>query len=130
MDTGKTVDGVISGFNDWRGAVMANLRKIILEADPQMTEELKWHDAPSFSDNGLVCLLAAFKDKVKMTFNMGAALPDPAGLFNSELEGKQWRAIDFFKDSRVDEKALKALVQAAVALNKTKAKPTKKKTTD
>jgi hypothetical protein len=130
MDTGKTVESVISGFNDWRGAVMANLRKIIFEADPQMTEELKWHDAPSFSDGGLVCLLAAFKDKVKMTFNVGAALPDPTRLFNSELEGKKWRAIDFFKDSIVDEKALKALVQAGVALNKAKAKPTKKKTTD
>ncbi len=108
---------------EWKGDLLSRLRALIMEADPQMTEERKWvkpsnpAGVPTFSHNGLVCTGETYKSVVKMTFARGAALPDPAGLFNSSLEGNTRRAIDFREGDEVDEEALKALIRAAVALN-------------
>lgn len=122
MQPDKLIDGLISNLADWRGAVIANIRKIIHEADSEIVEEWKWRGAPVWSHDGIVCLAVPFKDKVKMTFYSGAFLADPDKLFNSELEGKQWRAIDIHKDDTIDEKSLKTLVRAAVAYNTSKPK--------
>ena len=108
---------------DWRGELLSRLRALIMEADPEMTEERKWvkptnpAGVPTFSHNGLVCTGETYKSVVKMTFAKGASLPDPSGLFNSSLEGNTRRAIDFREGDEVDEEALKALIRAAVALN-------------
>ena len=108
---------------DWRGELLSRLRALIMEADPQMTEERKWRKpsnpagVPTFSHNGLVCTGETYKSVVKMTFAKGASLEDPSGLFNSSLEGNTRRAIDFREGDEVDEEALKALIRAAVALN-------------
>ena len=108
---------------DWRGELLSRLRALIMEADPGMTEERKWvkptnpAGIPTFSHNGLVCTGETYKSVVKLTFAKGASLPDPAGLFNSSIDGKTRRAIDFRKGDAVDEEALTALVRAAVALN-------------
>jgi hypothetical protein len=124
MNANKQIDALIAGLADWRGVALANLRRAIHAADPEIVEEWKWRGAPVFSDNGIVCVAGAFKDKVKLTFYKGANLPDPDKVFNSELEGKQWRAVDLREGDKVDERALKTLVCAAVQLNK--AKPAKK----
>ena len=108
---------------DWRGELLARLRALIMEADPEMTEERKWRKpsnpagVPTWSHNGLVCTGETYKNVVKMTFAKGASLADPSGLFNSSLEGNTRRAIDFREGDQVDEEALKALIRAAVALN-------------
>src|SRR5213082_1838829 len=108
---------------DWRGEMLSRLRALILEADPEMTEERKWRKpsnpagVPTFSHNGLICTGEAYKSVVKITFAKGASLEDPSGLFNSSLEGNTRRAIDFHEGDKIDEKALKALVRAAAALN-------------
>jgi hypothetical protein len=108
---------------DWRGEMLSRLRALILEADPEMTEERKWvkpsnpAGVPTFSHNGLVCTGETYKNAVKMTFARGASLADPSGLFNSSLEGNTRRAIDFHEGDQVDEEALKALIRAAVDLN-------------
>ncbi len=119
--------------SDWRGVMLARIRKIIQGADPDVVEEVKWRKpsngmvgVPVWSHGGIICTGETYKDKVKMTFAKGAALADPAGLFNSSLEGNTRRAIDFQEGDKIDEKALKAVIRAAVALNtsaKTKAKP-------
>jgi hypothetical protein len=127
MQPTEFIDEYIASLNDWRGAVIANIRKIIHDADSQIVEEWKWRGTPIWSHDGIVCLAKAFKDKVKVTFYNGAKLADPDKVFNSELEGKQWRAIDIYKDDKINEKSLKALVVAAIKLNQAKGKPGKKK---
>jgi hypothetical protein len=122
MNTGELIDDLIAGLADWRGATFAALRQAIREADPAIVEEWKWRGTPVWSDHGIVCLAKAFKDKVKLTFIEGASLPDPHKLFNNELEGNQWRAIDLYKGDAINEGALIALVRAAVEHNRAKVK--------
>jgi hypothetical protein len=112
----ELIDGRIAELGDWRGELLARLRGLIKQADPQVVEEWKWAN-PVWSHDGLICTGESYKSVVKMTFPKGASLPDPAGLFNSSLDGNVRRAIDFHQGDRVDEKALKALIRAAVALN-------------
>lgn len=110
------IDARIAELGDWRGAMLSRLRALIRQADPEVTEEWKWR-TPVWSHNGLICTGETYKKVVKMTFAKGASLPDPSGLFNSSLEGNTRRAIDIHEDDALDETALKALIQAAVALN-------------
>ncbi len=102
--------------------MLSRLRALIKEADPEVAEEWKWRGTPVWSHNGLICTGETYKNVVKMTFAKGASLRDPSGLFNSSLEGNARRAIDFHEGDKVDEKALKALIRAAVALNKSSAR--------
>jgi hypothetical protein len=127
MDASEQIDELILRLIDWRGETLANLRRIIHEADPQIVEEWKWKGAPVFSDHGIVCVANAFKDKVKLTFYNGASLPDPDNLFNTGLEGKQWRTIDLYEGDKINESSLKVLVRAGVDFNKAQAKLAAKK---
>jgi hypothetical protein len=115
------IDARIKEFGDWRGEMLGRLRAMVRKADPQIVEEWKW-SVPVWSRDGLICTGETYKSVVKMTFAKGAALKDPARLFNSSLEGNTRRAIDFREGDKVNEKALKALVRAAVSLNKAAAK--------
>ena len=118
------IDDRIKELGDWRGKMLAKLRKIILAADPEIVEEWKWRGTPVWSHGGIVCTGETYKAVVKMTFAKGASLPDPAGLFNSSLDGNVRRAIDIREGDKVDVTALKDLIRAAVALNlETKSKP-------
>jgi hypothetical protein len=120
------IDEKIRELGDWRGKILAKVRAIIREADPQIVEEWKWRGTPIWSHGGIVCTGETYKNVVKMTFAKGAALPDPSGLFNSSLEGNVRRAIDIHEGDKVDPAALKDLIRAAVALNlkgKSRAKP-------
>jgi hypothetical protein len=111
------IDEKIKELGDWRGKTLAKVREIIHEADPEIIEEWKWMGSPCWSHHGLICVGNAHKDKVKLTFSQGASLPDPDKLFNAGLDGNQWRAIDLYQGDRVNERALKNLIRAAVALN-------------
>ena len=111
------IDARIAELGDWRGATLAQIRKLIKEADPDMVEEWKWRGVPVWEHAGIICTGETYKAVVKMTFAKGAALEDPAGLFNSSLEGNTRRAIDIHEGEAIDEEALKALVLAAVELN-------------
>jgi hypothetical protein len=111
------IDAKINELGDWRGKMLAKVREVIRKADPEIVEEWKWRGVPVWSRGGIVCTGETYKAVVKMTFAKGAALADPAGLFNSSLEGNVRRAIDIREGEKVDEAALKALVRAAVALN-------------
>ena len=115
------IDARIEELGGWRGEMLSRLRAVIKEADPEVVEEWKWEN-PVWSHHGLICTGEAYKKVVKMTFAKGASLKDPAGLFNSSLEGNVRRAIDFHEEDRVNEKALKALIRAAVALNRSSAR--------
>ncbi len=118
------IDEKIKELGDWRGKMLAKVRTIIHQADPEIVEEWKWMGTPVFSHGGIVCTGETYKNVVKMTFAKGAALPDPSGLFNSSLEGNVRRAIDIHEGEKVDEAALKELIRAAVVLNlKSKDKP-------
>jgi hypothetical protein len=117
----ELIDAKIAGLGDWRGPMLARIRALIKAADPEVIEEWKW-STPVWSHNGLICTGESYKKVVKMTFAKGASLPDPSGLFNSSLEGNVRRAIDFHESDKLDEKALKALIRAAVALNKSSAR--------
>jgi hypothetical protein len=117
----QLIDARIEELGDWRGKTLSRLRALIREADPEVVEEWKWN-VPVWSHDGLICTGETYKSAVKMTFAKGAALKDPSGLFNSSLEGNTRRAIDFHEGEKIDEKALKALFQAAVTLNKSKGK--------
>jgi hypothetical protein len=117
----ELIDARIEELGDWRGERLSRLRALIKAADPEVTEEWKWK-TPVWSHDGLVCTGETYKKVVKMTFAKGASLKDPSGLFNSSLEGHVRRAIDFHEGDPLDEKALKALVRAAVALNKSSAR--------
>lgn len=108
------IDARIEELGDWRGEMLARLRALIKEAAPDVIEEWKWRGVPVWSHNGIICTGETYKSVVKMTFAKGAALPDPAGLFNASLEGNTRRAIDFQQGAQIDEKALKELVRAAV----------------
>ncbi len=116
----QLIDARIKELGDWRGKMLSRLRTLVKEADPEVVEEWKW-SVPVWSHDGLICTGEAYKSVVKMTFAKGAALKDPSGLFNSSLDGNTRRAIDFREGEKIDEKALKALVRAAVTLNKSKA---------
>ncbi|AGH51342.1 hypothetical protein G432_18120 [Sphingomonas sp. MM-1] len=113
----RLIDERIRALGDWRGEMLGRLRALILEADPDMVEEWKWRGVPVWYHDGMVCTGETYKTAVKMTFAKGAALDDPAGLFNASLDGNTRRAIDFHEGDAIDEPALKALVRAAVALN-------------
>ena len=117
----KLIDARIKELKDWRGETLARLRTLIKQADPEVVEEWKWGGVPVWSHAGIICTGETYKNVVKMTFAKGASLKDPSGLFNSSLEGNTRRAIDFHEGGKIDEKALKALICAAVALNKSKA---------
>jgi hypothetical protein len=118
------IDQRIEELGDWRGKMLAKVRKLVHQADPEIVEEWKWMGTPIWSHAGIVCTGESYKSVVKMTFARGAALPDPAGLFNSSLEGNVRRAIDIHEGEKVNEAALKALIRAAVALNlESKSKP-------
>jgi hypothetical protein len=110
------IDERIKELGDWRGKMLSQLRTLIKQADPDVVEEWKW-EVPVWSHDGLICTGETYKNVVKMTFAKGAALEDPSGLFNSSLEGNTRRAIDFHEGEKIDEKALKALIRAAVRLN-------------
>jgi len=116
----QLIDARIGELSDWRGEMLSRLRALIKEADPAVVEEWKWRGVPVWSHDGLICTGETYKNVVKMTFAKGAALEDPSGLFNASLEGNTRRAIDFREGEKLDEKALKALVRAAVTLNKSK----------
>jgi hypothetical protein len=121
---GKTpsqlIDARIEELGDWRGKMLSRLRALIQEADPEVVEEWKWRGVPVWSHEGLICTGETYKSVVKMTFAKGAALKDPARLFNSSLEGNTRRAIDLHEGEKIDEEALKTLIRSAVALNKSK----------
>ena len=112
------IDKYIAGLTDWRGKTLANVRNIIHDADPEIIEEWKWMGSPCWYHDGLILVGNAHKDKVKLTFSQGASLPDPDKLFNAGLEGNKWRAIDFHEADRIDERALKNIIRAAVACNR------------
>jgi len=111
------IDARIKELPDWRGATLARVRALIKAADPEVVEEWKWRGVPVWEHDGIICTGETYKAAVKLTFANGAALADPSGLFNSSLEGNVRRAIDIHEGDRIDEKALKALIRAAVALN-------------
>src|SRR5262245_3543042 len=117
----QEIDARIKELGDWRGAMLAKLRALVKQADPDVVEEWKWRGVPVWEHDGILCTGETYKAVVKMTFAKGAALADPSRLFNSSLEGNTRRAIDFHEGDEIDEKALKALVRAAVALNQSTA---------
>ena len=114
---GRLIDARIKELSDWRGETLARVRILIKQADPEVVEEWKWRGVPVWSHAGMICTGETYKNVVKMTFAKGASLEDPSRLFNSSLEGNARRAIDFHEGDKIDEKALKALIRAAVALN-------------
>jgi hypothetical protein len=120
------IDARIKELGDWRGEMLARIRGIIKQADPKVVEEWKWRGVPVWEHDGIICTGETYKAVVKMTFAKGAALDDPTDLFNSSLEGNTRRAIDFHQGDKIDEKALKALIREAVALN-TAARAARKK---
>lgn len=123
------IDAKINQLADWRGKTLAKVRKIIHQADPDVVEEVKWMGTPIFSHAGIICTGETYKSSVKLTFAKGASLDDPAGLFNSSLEGNVRRAIDIHEGDKIDEAALKHLVRTAVALNlKGKSEPKPRQT--
>jgi hypothetical protein len=118
----QLIDARIRELGDWRGEMLSRLRALIKEAEPGVVEEWKWRGVPVWYLGGMICTGESYKSVVKMTFAKGAALKDPSHLFNSSLDGNTRRAIDFHEGQKVDEKALKALVRAAVALNRSRDK--------
>jgi len=122
MQPSELIDRLIAEIPDWRGETFARIRKTILEADPQIVEEWKWMGSPVWSRDGIIAVANAHKGKVKLTFLYGASLPDPDKLFNAGLEGNARRAIDFFEGDKVNARALKTLVRAAIEHNQIKSK--------
>jgi hypothetical protein len=114
----ELIDARIKELGDWRGEMLARIRELIKDADPDVVEEWKWRGVPVWYHDGMICTGETYKNVVKMTFAKGAALKDPSSLFNSSLDGNTRRAIDFREGDTVDEKALKALIRAAVELNR------------
>ena len=117
LSPSQLIDARIKELGDWRGRMLARVRALIQEADPEVVEEWKWRGVPVWSHDGILCTGETYKAVVKLTFAKGAALDDPAGLFNSSLDGNTRRAIDIREGAAIDEAALKALIRAAVALN-------------
>src|SRR6516162_3438136 len=118
----QLIDARIKELGDWRGSMLSRLRSLVKQADPEVVEEWKWRGVPVWSHEGLICTGETYKNIVKMTFAKGAALKDPSRLFNASLEGNVRRAIDFHDGEKIDEEPLKALVRAAVTLNKSRSK--------
>ena len=117
----------IAELGDWRGDILGRMRKLVKETDPEVVEEWKWMGTPVWSHDGVICTGESYKDKIKLTFAKGASLEDPAGLFNSSLDGNTRRAIDILEGEEIDEPAFKTLVRQAIALNSAgKSKPSKK----
>jgi hypothetical protein len=119
----QLIDARIEELSDWRGETLARVRSLIKQADPEVVEEWKWRGVPVWSHAGIICTGETYKNVVKMTFAKGASLEDPSGIFNASLEGNTRRAIDFHEGDKIDEKALKALIRAAVALNTSRGLP-------
>ena len=117
----RLIDARIAELGDWRGEMLARVRRLIKESDPDVVEEWKWRGVPVWEHAGIICTGETYKSVVKLTFAKGASLPDPSGLFNSSLEGNTRRAIDIHQGDKVDENAFKTLVRAAIALNQSKA---------
>jgi hypothetical protein len=117
MDASEKIDQLVAGITDWRGKTLSAVRKAILEADREIVEEWKWMGSPVWSRDGILAVGNAHKDKVKLTFEHGARLPDPEKLFNAGLEGNQRRAIDYFEGDKVNAPALKNLIRAAINFN-------------
>src|SRR5882672_5028507 len=117
----QLIDARIQELGDWRGEMLSRLRALVKDAVPDVVEEWKWRGVPVWEHDGMICTGETYKNIVKLTFAKGAALKDPSGLFNSSLDGNTRRAIDFHEGEKIDEKALKALVRAAVTLNKSTA---------
>jgi hypothetical protein len=122
MNPSEEIDRLIAKLTDWRGKTLAGIRKTILAADREIVEEWKWMGSPVWSRDGNIVVGNAHKEKVKLTFSHGAKLPDPDKLFNAGLDGKVWRAIDLFEGDKLDERALKNLIRAAVDYNQSKSK--------
>ena len=122
MNPSKRIDQLIAKLTDWRGRTLAGIRKSFLAADPEIIEEWKWMGSPVWSHDGMIAVANAHKEKVKLTFAHGAKLADPDKLFNAGLGGNAWRAIDVFERDKINERALKKLVRAAVDYNQTKKK--------
>jgi hypothetical protein len=120
MNASEKIDQLIAGIADWRGKTLASVRKAVRDADEEIVEEWKWMGSPVWSRDGIIAVGNAHKDKVKLTFDHGARLPDPERLFNAGLEGNQRRAIDFFEGDKVNAPALKALVRSAIAYNQSR----------
>jgi hypothetical protein len=125
MNPSERIDQLIAETRDWRGKTLASVRKCILAADREIIEEWKWMGSPVWSRDGMIAVGNAHKDKVKLTFSHGAKLPDPDKLFNAGLDGKVWRAIDLFEGDKIDERALKNLIRAAIEYNQSKLKKKK-----
>jgi hypothetical protein len=121
MSPSEMIDEKVRELGDWRGETLTRVRALIKQADPKVVEEWKWRGVPVWSHAGIICTGETYKAVVKMTFAKGASLDDPSGLFNSSLEGNTRRAIDLHEGDKIDEKALKALIRAAVALNASRA---------
>jgi hypothetical protein len=123
MTPSQQIDAKIQGLGDWRGAVLAKVRRLVHEADPEVVEQVKWRKpsnplgVPTWEHGGIICTGETYKDKVKLTFARGAALEDPSGLFNSSLDGGTRRAIDIRECDQIEEQAFKALIRAAIELN-------------
>jgi hypothetical protein len=122
MNASERIDQLIEQLTDWRGKKFADLRKAILDADPAIVEEWKYMGSPVWNRDGMIAVANAHKEKVKITFSHGASLPDPDELFNAGLDGKVWRAIDFLQGDKVNKRALKNLVRAAIEYNQSKSK--------
>ena len=120
MNPSERIDQLIAGLRDWRGRTMASVRKAILAADREIIEEWKWMGSPVWSRDGIIAVGNAHKDKVKVTFAHGANLPDPDNVFNAGLGGNAWRAIDIFECDKINERALKNLVRAAIEYNQSR----------
>ena len=123
----RQIDAKIKELKDWRGKTLAQIRKLIKEADPNVIEEVKWRGVPVWEHDGIICTGETYKSVVKTTFAKGASLKDPSRLFNSSLEGNARRAIDFREGEEINERAFKALIRATVALNKSKLAALKKR---
>jgi hypothetical protein len=122
MNASERIDQLIEQLTDWRGKTFADLRKAILDADPAIVEEWKYMGSPVWNRDGMIAVANAHKEKVKITFSHGASVPDPDELFNAGLDGKVWRAIDFLEGDKVNKRALKNLVRAAIEYNQSKSK--------
>jgi len=122
MNPSERIDQLIAELTDWRGKTLAGIRKTILEADREIIEEWKWMGSPVWSRDGMIAVANAHKDKVKLTFSNGASLADPDKLFNAGLGGNAWRAIDLFEGDKINARALKNLVRAAIVYNQLKLK--------
>jgi len=126
MNASQRIDKLISGLADWRGKTLAGVRKAILAVDPAIIEEWKWLGSPVWSRDGIIAIGNAHKEKVKITFSHGAHLPDPDKVFNAGLGGREWRAIDLYEGDKINDRALKDLVRAAIAFNQARVKKRKR----